>query len=331
MSPLTSYPFPSRAHSSFYSADAFYLSVVGSILAELLAVPLSTKLMQTSPWIPLAAGLGFVVIGTICVAFLPETLKVSKIAHDGHDSNPKKSLALEARLRHAATELKDAMSLLKSYSIVALLITFLVHGLLARAGSFTIQYISKRFGWSLAQAGSLLVLRNIVNIILLLAILPACSRLLLSPRFPLRCSPEVKDLVLARASGILLVLGTILMAAPSLISVLTGLIIMTLGGGFTSLSRSIVTSLVDSQHTGRLYSLISICDACSALSAGPIIAWLFRWGIGLGGDWVGLPYLGVAFLCLLVTTAVFTVQGSSLERKVSESGAENGGIGVQES
>lgn len=130
--------------------------------------------MQSSPWIPLVGGLVLVVIGTICVGFLPETLKVDELALERPGYNAKQEL--EAYLRRAAAELKDAMSLLQSYNVVALLSTFLVHGLLGRASAFTIQYISKRFEWSLAQAGSLVVLRNVVNIILLLVILPTCSR-----------------------------------------------------------------------------------------------------------------------------------------------------------
>lgn len=102
------------------------------------------------------------------------------------------------------------------------------------------------------------------------------------------------------------------MTVPSLVVVSTGLVVQALGGGFTSLTRSLATSLVNPKKTGQLYAMVSVLDASSALSAGPMISWLFLQGIALGGDWLCLPYLGVAFICFVVTVAVCTGRTKTL-------------------
>lgn len=270
--------------------------------------------MRISPWIPLLSGLALVIVGCVCIAFVPETLRPIKHGPATTDSlegnvevtntTPVHSMKqLAHRMYH---QLTDSMSIIRSYTVLALVATFVIEGFTNRAFGFTVQYLSKRFHWSLSQAGTLMTVASLISILLHLVILPGCSRLLVSARFGY--SLQVKDLALARTSAFFLVLGSIMLALPSTGAVVAGLVIFTLGSGFQSLCRALATMFVDAEHTARLFTLISVVQACSSLSAGPTVAWLFGQGLKLGGNWVGLPYFGVAALCCIGATAVFTLR-----------------------
>jgi MFS family permease len=147
----------------------------------------------------------------------------------------------------------------------------------------------------LREAGYLLSLRAFVNFVLLLALLPGLSRYLVKH---LHFSSTGKDLLLARISVIVLVLGALLIAiSPTIILTIIGLVIFSLGTGTTALTRSLVTSLVDQEHVGRLYAAIGLVETVGNLSAGPTLAALYTWGLQLQGPWVGLPFFALAVIC----------------------------------
>lgn len=298
-----------------FRTDAFYLIIAGSLVAHLIAVPLSALLMLKSPWIPLLIGLGLVVFACICLAFVPENFQPSGKANGAQESQNEGAMATQSSLPRAGTylsrlaaELRDSISILKSPSAVALLLTFTIQGFTNRASGFMTQYLSRRFYWSIPRAGLLVSIRSAVDLVLHLFILPACSRLLMSPNFRFKYHPQAKDLTLARISIFLLASGALLIASPSLVLVTIGIIVFTLGSGFESLCRGLITDLVDPEHTARMYSLIGVIQAGSALSAGPTIAWLFGSGMRLGGSWIGLPYLVITFLCCFAAVGVFIVK-----------------------
>ncbi|KAI1779475.1 hypothetical protein F4818DRAFT_141652 [Hypoxylon cercidicola] len=208
--------------------------------------------------------------------------------------------------------LKGSAGFLRSRIVTALLSTFVVHGPTTRASSFVVQYTSTRFGWSLEGAGILLSLRAAINIVLLLILLPACSSLLLSRRMPFRLTSTTKDLLLARISVVLLISGALLPATSSKGSFVAGLVVFTLGTGFSAQCRALILALVDSEHAARLSSLITIFDAYSSLWAGPSLTQLFTEGNKLKEYWLGLLYIGVAFLCSLAAAAIFSVISNSV-------------------
>jgi hypothetical protein len=125
-------------------------------------------------------------------------------------------------------------------------------------------------------ASFLLSLRAGINVILFVAVLPFLSRILTSslrmpgrfPTFNFNLSTSSKDLLLARLSLLLYALGAPflgLSAFPSLIGdsdketflpitiAITGLIVYTLGMGYSAFCRSLVTTLVDQRHVARPY------------------------------------------------------------------------------
>jgi hypothetical protein len=95
---------------------------------------------------------------------------------------------------------------------------------------------------------------------------------------------------------------------------LSGLVISTLGSGFSPTMRSLTTSLVESRHPnatsdiGRLYALISVAEGIGSLVAGPGMALAFRVGMSWGQVWLGLPFGFAALLFALVSIIVFSVK-----------------------
>ena len=90
--------------------------------------------------------------------------------------------------------------------------------------------------------------------------------------------------------------------------------LFTLGMGFPPLARSLATSLVESRHPdktsdiGRLYALISVMEGIGSVLAAPGMALAFRWGISLGGPWLGAPFGLAAVLFALVSVIVFSIR-----------------------
>ncbi|PKS05629.1 hypothetical protein jhhlp_008148 [Lomentospora prolificans] len=298
-------------------ANGLFIAIVSSLSAELVAVAVASRLMRISPWIPYALGLVLIIIGGILIAFLPETLRPSARLEAENEEGPKSEetsiiAILKSRTAKAVRELADSAAILSSYSIVALLLTHLLTGFSVRALAFATQYLSKSLDWSLSDAGSLMSLQVFMNIALYVVILPSASKLLTSPAMPFKLDPVLKDFWLTRLSLISIFIGSLLIAVPTAASIIIGLVVFTLGLGFSALCRVVLTSMVEPQQTGRLYTLIGVLDSVSKLAAGPVLAWLFKTGMNMGDSWVGLPYLGVALLGAVATILAFSVKSSAL-------------------
>ncbi|KAG7414554.1 MFS efflux pump atnC [Fusarium oxysporum f. sp. rapae] len=96
------------------------------------------------------------------------------------------------------------------------------------------QYVSKRYGWTLAQAGFLISLRAGVNIALFTVILPFIATYAL-----VSWSATSRDLWIGKASIILLILGNlIIFLSETSVGMIIGLVISTLGSGFAPTMRT---------------------------------------------------------------------------------------------
>lgn len=96
----------------------------------------------------------------------------------------------------------------------------------------------------------------------------------------------------------------------------TGVIVSTLGAGFTPVLRSVTTSIVELQQTsqtstiGRLYALIGIMEGLGNLAGGPSMAWAFVTGMGWGSAWLGLPFALATLLFVIVSLVLIRIQPS---------------------
>lgn len=89
---------------------------------------------------------------------------------------------------------------------------------------------------------------------------------------------------------------------------LTGIAIYTLGTGFQSFARSLVSSLVDADMIGTVFTALAIMDTLAILLAGPAIAAILKLSMRLEGVGKGLPYLLALALCGLTTIALAQVR-----------------------
>lgn len=127
-----------------------------------------------------------------------------------------------------------------------------------------------------------------------------------------------KDKRIAQASGTLLVIGCVaVFLGASPISVIFGLILVSIGDVFAIPVRSLATALVDSSHLGVLYTVIEVMTQSGLFIGQPMLAAAFRWGLQLGGFWIGLPFLLAAAFFLFALIAVSSVPIRKANRRLS--------------
>jgi hypothetical protein len=258
------------------------------------------------------------IFGTFIVLFMPETLHLRVSPSTGQLISPSPAerntsqqqadsstaiTTVKSQIKDALTRTYNATTILKSKSVLLLLLTFIANPFCSQSIGLSVRYISKRFTWKIRQTMILLSLRAFVNIILLLVLIPLISRFLINR---LGLSSKGKDLCLARSSALFLAAGSIFLAASDTIPLtILSLVIWTLGTGFASLTRSLITTLVDQAHVGKLYAAITIVETLGALIAGPFLNWLYKVGLGKGGMWVGMPFYCLAVVCGVAGTGVW--------------------------
>lgn len=237
--------------------------------------------------------------------FIPETLQTKPSDHkDAHIEDVTLISSIKSQIREA-----KYLSMFKSLSLVLVILTYLIHfpAIIAR-GQFFVQYFSKRFNWQLAETGYLLGLRGFLSIFMLLVALPRVSKVLLSPTSRFRMTVAQKDLALAQFSALAITIGAVLLGGSNVPTVISGIVIATLGDGLSPLCRSLATSFVDSRHTSSLYVLIGVVETIGMIFAGPALAWLFTMGMKLKGLWLGMPYFWLAGISGIAAIGLFFVR-----------------------
>ncbi|KAH6722247.1 major facilitator superfamily domain-containing protein [Leptodontidium sp. 2 PMI_412] len=301
-------------------SNIFLLGTCAGLLAELIGPSIASTLMAKSPWLPFLMGPFIILFGTAMILFVPETLHLrpqstasAELTADSSSeqivSNAKIDdstffTAVKSQAVNTLKELWSSMAVLHSLPILLLLLAFVSPPFGLISINLLLRYISRRFNWKLSEAGFLLSLRAFVNIILLLIIIPVFSHILVKY---FHLSSRAKDLLLARVSVIILVAGALFIAAsPTIGLTILGIIVWTLGTGFVALTRSVITTLVDQQHIGRLYAAVSVVETTSSLIAGPLLGALYTWGLKWKGPWIGLPFYCLAGITFISSIGVFT-------------------------
>ena len=293
---------------------AFSRMAVASYVGSLSGGLIAARLMQvSSPWIPLLGSMLGVALGTSLIAWVPETLHAKPRNIQQIDRTAIEQLGLLSRfqihIKKSLSRVRNSISALPSVSALFVLLVFLGQAFVVRsAGHFFVQYVSKRFHWTLAEAGYLLSIRGITSMVVLLIGLPALGAFLTS-HTPLRRSPQMKDLVLARASSLAMTLGALLMGAGDAVPVtVAGQVILTLGDGLIPLCKTILASYVEPSQFSTVYTMVSFVQTAGAIFSGPALAALLSTGMELGPPWLGLPYFGLALICAWILTLLAFVK-----------------------
>ncbi|MCJ1332018.1 hypothetical protein MMC10_008710 [Thelotrema lepadinum] len=278
--------------------------------------------MQRTPWLSLAIALIFFVSGILLVFLLPETLpeqprsrspESPKSASD-HDNNnelssspstSKLSSSLDALTASICSLITSTTTLLSSRPSALLLTIFLAAGFtLSATVTFLLQYTSERFTWSVAHASIFPTTESLTKTLLLTLALPLLKRYLSSASPPppppsaasSSSSPttlpthraQKTDRLLLSTSLALTATGlSLLPFAPTPALALLATVLFSLGAGFHSLARSLLSSVVPADNVGRAFALAATVQMVGTAAAGPVLGGVYAWGLERGGVWRG--------------------------------------------
>ena len=314
-------PVASRATVFFQIAAAFLVS-------GMIAAPIAGAIMIYSDWLALNISLSLMLLCLpVCFAF-PETLQLhapglerarqeradrqadGQSADSGEDrgggdfTQDSKHSALRilwSKARDSVADVGDFVLNNKSLALLMLSAMFVILGKFVT--EMLMQYATKRYGWSWSKATLLLTVRSAASLATLLVLLPVASWVCVGR---LGMSGVSKDLWLARFSGVLGVVGCLMIAiADNGYMLCFGLVWMSLGAGMSQLTRSLLSALTEEHHVGTVNSLITFMELAGAMLAGPVLAKSLSVGMSIGGFWIGIPFFAAAGFLAIATAIVF--------------------------
>uniref|UniRef100_A0A093ULI6 Uncharacterized protein n=1 Tax=Talaromyces marneffei PM1 TaxID=1077442 RepID=A0A093ULI6_TALMA len=164
-------------------------------------------------------------------------------------------------------------------------------------GSSSIFTIGLKFHWTFAQhdkAAFVISLRAGGNLRVLTILLPALSEFLARRA---QLDRAARDKRASQISVITVILGHLLIfVADSPVELSAGVILSALVSAFTVTARSTLSSLIDQKYLATVYTGLSVMAYSGVVAGGPLLASSFRWGMKLGGFWMGLPFIVAADL-----------------------------------
>ena len=121
------------------------------LVSEFIAAPISSLLMEYNIWLPLVAGLISQILGVLIAIALPETLPpptidaTNSLVADETAEDLRKSIKVWKKIEEIFE------FLFRDKAVAFLVIGFLVLRLGRQSMAILVQYISKRYEWSLSQ------------------------------------------------------------------------------------------------------------------------------------------------------------------------------------
>jgi len=309
-------------------ADAFFRITAIYLVSAMIAGPLAGAIMVKSDWVALILSLAVLLLCFPVGMVLPETLglhgprrrrlRVPRETADGSDADDEdeedtvpdgKSPALQQLWRNAQESLGEVRGFVFGNKRLVFLMMSVIFVILGKfVQEMLMQYATKRYGWSWSKATLLLTIRSAATLATLLALLPFASWFCMTR---LGMSGITKDIWLARISGLLSIVGALVIAAAVNGYILSvGLVWLSLGGGISQLTRSLLNSLVEEHHLGVVNSLVAFMEMTGLMMAGPVLAKSLSIGMQWGGPWIGLPFLIAAGFLAIATAILFVFRPS---------------------
>ncbi|OJD26098.1 hypothetical protein ACJ73_02525 [Blastomyces percursus] len=300
-----------------YRSTAFFQIALAVVLAQFVAPFVSSWMMSKGgPWKPLFVGTICSSCGLPLISLIPETVHLRELkkheqptsqGQGTSDDDIEVPLSSKTTLKHRLQLLRTATrSVVPNRTTTLILCILFITNVGSKHLSIMLLYVSTRYSIPLSTANFSLTIFAGVNIFLLLVFLPTVSRYLTVNR---RYSTTTKDLILSRYSITMYTIGALCLGlAPTIATMITGLVIFTLGSGFNSLNLSLVATYVEPQHMARLYSVMSVVSTLGVFIGSPLLAGLFSLGLKMGNAWVGLPYFGITLLYGMIFVAVWFIR-----------------------
>ncbi|KAM0559775.1 hypothetical protein ACHAPJ_004299 [Fusarium lateritium] len=145
-----------------YRSTVFFYRFCTDLVADLIVPPITSMLMHKNTWIPLLLAVAFQGLSVILALGLPETLPMADPKRPGEDADDISSAATYSEQEAPSksdgkwgswfTRNKDSFDfVIKDRTLSALVFTFLISKVGRQAANMLFQYVSKRYGWTLAQ------------------------------------------------------------------------------------------------------------------------------------------------------------------------------------
>jgi PCFT/HCP family folate transporter-like MFS transporter 1/3 len=257
--------------------------------------------------------------------FIPETLPAATKAKK--QSGKSYFADMKQQTRQALSELFRSFSMLKDPNLPLILVTFFTQNArFSGATAILAQYISKHFGWKLAETSLLLSPLGIVNLIVLV-LLPKVSDLL-TKRFGF--GTFGKDVFLTLLSTVILIVAALIEGVSRHVGIfILGLFIGTFGAADSPLARATLSHYVEPEFTSRLYALIGMAEVLGTFIGAPVLAAFFHLGLQKKGIWTGMPWFYLGFLSLMAWLALAFVRPPVKDRRKNGSTVpEADGVGM---
>jgi MFS family permease len=305
------------------SRSAILLRIYSANLsANLLCPPIVAWIMTRNPLAAVFLAVVFFGIGVPLSLLVPETLGYkdpirSKQRRSDEEESPAVSRS-QARsfLEQCYKPLIESIEyFLQDRRVILLIITFVPIMLTITSGPLLLQYASSRYGLSFASVTMLLTVRAGVTIAMFLGMQSFVYRLLADAGM----SGQKRDLLLARGSAGLLLVGWIATAlSPNTIFFTASIMVTTIGNGFPVYVRTFLTGLVQSNKVAELYTIIGVVDTLGLMLGGPLLAWLFDRGMNLGESFLGLPFLALGLVYAVVVSFLLRIGHHTNKAMVEE-------------
>ncbi|KAF2476451.1 uncharacterized protein BDR25DRAFT_277581 [Lindgomyces ingoldianus] len=298
-----------------YVERASYFSYISSIsyVVAFIGPSLASFTMSQNLWLPFWLSISLLVVAAPTIKMLPETKRrpsapttptttADHVAEAGPllgKPSPSPSRYYNAfetgpggfrSISHAARKLGRLIAGRKNFQV--LLVSFFLTALASSDTKLLVQYISKRYEWTFAEAGYMLSAKALVNVTLLTVVVPRVIRASMSSR-TVRGSEIWLNYLGAEASIAISVVGVLCVAVSYRFWMLmAALIIYALGSALPVFTMSLVKSpliaLVDSDIQD--FSIVMLTKTLGSLVGAPLMAILWVQGIKSGGAGLGLPY-----------------------------------------
>ncbi|KAM3523409.1 hypothetical protein MY4038_008209 [Beauveria bassiana] len=305
------------------------------LMSEIISIPLGSAFVSTNPWIPILGSVGILAATLVIVLlflgryFPSSPPKYESICGKDHDddgnvsSNPVIESVAATNLQKpaSASTSVNAVGHWLSRDVLLMLVAFFCCQLSRQFSSVLLQFSSFKFSWNyakvlsipttpaLSRASYLLPLRAGINLVVLFWVIPYLVRFFTKQRGLFQWQA---DKYVTLISGVCLAIGSVLIfLSADPLGLVLGQTFIALGFSFTVTARSFLTAMVEPRFMSLLYSGVTSVTYAGLIVGGPVFSTALKWGLKLGGIWIGLPFLvaAVLFTVATLTTLAATVTG----------------------
>lgn len=133
-----------------------------SFVAEIVATPLGATMVKSNPWTPYMLGIVIMIVGSMFVVVMPETLNQIDVRDGTQDENTEESderSTLMAKsetitqivVAQAQEFISSSKFLWTSPRVLISIIAVFAGSLDRSSGSLLVQYVSAKFHWTIAE------------------------------------------------------------------------------------------------------------------------------------------------------------------------------------